>query len=168
MRALRFVLALLVVAAAILLIVRGILPRIECNRDKGRMNRDVRRAARTGDENERTSRAAANVIACRRCLEIYPEDFQLHMLLAASLRILGDPDAALASYERALAITERPEIYAQMGEIEIERGNVEAARKLLTKAAMFNTSFLEVVDEPMRSEIAGEVLMRHEHLRTAR
>jgi hypothetical protein len=168
MRVLRSLLAVLVTIAAIALIVRGILPRIECNREKGRINREVRRFGGSGDENARTAQASTNVAACRRCLMIYPEDFQLHMLMAANLRILGSDDEALQSYERARAIAERPEIYSQMAEIEIERGNLETARRLLVSAAMFNVMFVDTVDEPMRGEILAEVLARHDRLRAAR
>lgn len=168
MRAIRFFLALLVTTAAIALIVRGILPRIECNREKGRINREVRRFARSGDEQVRLSQARNNVLVCRRCLAVYPEDFQLHMLMAANLNILGNTEEALQSYERAVAIAERPEIYAQMAEIEIEHGNIEAARQLLVKTALFNVIYLDIVDEPLRSEIKAEVLARHARLRAAR
>jgi tetratricopeptide (TPR) repeat protein len=165
MRVLRGLLAGLLTIAAMALIVRGILPRIDCNREKGRINREVRRFERTGDENARTAKARNNVAACRRCLTVYPEDSHLHMLLAANQRILGNHEEALQSYERARAIAERPEIYAQMAEIEIERGNLETARRLLVKAATFHLRFAETVDEPLRGEIQAEVLARHERLR---
>lgn len=168
MRVLRSLLAGVVMIAAIALIVRGILPRIECNREKGRINREVRRFGRSGDENARTAQASNNVVSCRRCLTIYPEDFQLHMLMAANLRILGNDEEALQSYARAQAIAARPEINAQMAEIEIERGNLDTARKLLLRAAMFDVRFVETVDEPLRGEILAEVLARHERLRAAR
>jgi tetratricopeptide (TPR) repeat protein len=168
MRVLRSLLAVVVTIAAIALIVRGILPRIECNREKGRINRQVRQFGRSGDENTRTAQASNNVAACRRCLAIYPEDFQLHMLVAANLRVLGNDEEALQSYEQARAIAERPEIYAQMAEIEIERGNLDAARRLLVSAATFNVMFVETVDEPLRGEIRAEVLARQDRLRAAR
>ena len=129
------------------------------------MNREVRRFARLGDEEARREQARNNIVSCRHCLTIYPEDFQLHLLMGANLRILGNSEEALQSYERALAIAERPEIYAQMAEIEIERGNPDAARKLLRKAAMFDFSYAEVVDQPLRGEIEAEVLARQEQLR---
>src|SRR5690349_22499907 len=168
MRALRTVLALFVSLATLALIAQGVMPRISCNRAKGRINRDVRRSERIGDENVRMSQARANVIDCRRCLEIYPEDFQLHMLLGANLHILGDSDEALQSFRRALAIAERPEMYSQMAEIEIARGNITAARALMLKAATFSTRFLENVDEPMRSDVATEVMARQKRLLAAR
>lgn len=168
MRALRAFLALSVAVAAIALIVRGVVPRIECNREKGRVNREVRRFDRLGDEQNRMEQARNNIIVCRRCLNVYPEDFQLQLLMGANLRILGNYDEALQSYERALAIAERPEIYAQMAEIEIERGHPDAARGLLRKAAMFDLRYTAIVDQPLRGEIEAEVLARHERLRARR
>ncbi|HEV7764273.1 MAG TPA: hypothetical protein VGQ76_04665 [Thermoanaerobaculia bacterium] len=167
MKTLRTLLALLIVIAAIALIVERILPRIQCNRDKGRINRNVRRFSRTGDENERLTKARSNLEACRRCLALYPEDFQLHMLTAANLRILGSPDDALRSFENALAIAERPETYAQMAEIEAERGNAESARRYMLKVATFSLTYADYVDEPMRGEIQAEVLAHYERLRAA-
>ncbi|MDP9192366.1 MAG: hypothetical protein M3P06_11765 [Acidobacteriota bacterium] len=168
MRALRSVLALLVVIAAIALIVRGVVPRIECNREKGRINREVRRFARTGDEQVRRTQAGNNIASCRRCLAIYPEDFHLHMLMGANLHILGSSVEALKSYERARAIAERPEIYAQMAEIEVERGNLDTARNLLRTAAMFDLRYAGVLDQPIRGEVEAEVLARHKRLGSAR
>ncbi len=168
MRALRSFLAVLVITATIALIVRGIIPRIECGQEKGRINREVRQFARTGDEHFRTTQARHNLHSCRRCLAIYPEDFQMHMLMGANLRILGNHEDALQSYERALTIAERPEIYAQMAEIEVERGHLDAARRLLLKAATFSLVYVDVVDQPLRGEIQAEVLARHERLRAAR
>jgi tetratricopeptide (TPR) repeat protein len=167
-RALRSILALLVVAAALALIARGVLPRIGCNLEKGRINREVRSFDRSGDEQTRMAQARVNIAACRRCLDIYPEDFQLHMLMGANLRILDYSEEALQSYRRALEIAQRPEIYAQMAEIEIERGNPDAARALLRTAALFDIRFVEMVDEPMRGEVRAEVLARHRRLQETR
>jgi tetratricopeptide (TPR) repeat protein len=167
MRALRSFLALLVLIATIALIVRGVLPRIACNREKGRINREVRRFARIGDETRR-AQAGNNIAACRRCLNIYPEDFQLHLLMGANLHVLGSSVEALKSYDRARALAERPEIYAQMAEIQLELGNVDTARDLLRRAAMFDLRYAEVFDQPMRGEIEAEVLARHERLRALR
>jgi tetratricopeptide (TPR) repeat protein len=160
-------LALLVVIAAATLIARGILPRIECNREKGRINREVRRFARSGDEQTRLAQARSNIASCRRCIAIYPEDFQLHLLLGANLRVLDYPAEALESYKHALTIAERPEIYAQMAEIELERGNPDAARDLMRKAATFDILYTQLIDQPMRGEIEAEVLARQERLLAA-
>ncbi len=167
MRALRTLLALLVILASLALIVRGVIPRIECNREKGPMNRQVRRFARSGDE-QRMEQARNNIAICRRCLALYPEDFQFHLLMGANLRILGNYDEALQSFERALVIAERPEVYAQMAEIEIERGRPDTARQYLRNAAMFDLRYAAVVDQPLRGEIEAEVLARHERLRTGK
>jgi tetratricopeptide (TPR) repeat protein len=165
MRALRAFLALSVAVAAMALIVRGVVPRIECNREKGRMNREVRRFTRSGGEEMGAEQAHRNVVSCRRCLAIYPEDFQLQLLMGANQRILGNFEEALQSYERALATAERPEVYAQMAEIELERGRPDAARTLLRKAVLFDVRYAQVVDQPLRGEIEAEVLARQERLR---
>ena len=165
MRALRAFLALSVAVAAMVLIVRGVVPRIECNREKGRMNREVRRFTRSGGEEMGAEQAHRNVLSCRRCLTIYPEDFQLQLLMGANQRILGNFEEALQSYERALATAERPEVYAQMAEIELERGRPDAARALLRKAVLFDVRYAQVVDQPLRGEIEAEVLARQERLR---
>lgn len=165
MKALRALLALLLVAAVIAAIVTTMVPRIQCNLAKGRINREVRRIARSGDEYERRTLARRNVEVCRRFLAIFPEDHQLHMLLGANLRILGSLDEAVRSFQRALALTERPEIYAQIGELEIERGNIEAGRAAVTKAATFHMVYLGTVDEPLRSEINNAVMARYDRLR---
>jgi tetratricopeptide (TPR) repeat protein len=166
-KALRVVLALLVLVAVAAAIVERIAPRVACNREKGRMNREVRRFGDMGDEYVRVTRARNNVRVCQQCLALYPEDYQLHMLLAANLRVLGNTDEALRSYARALAMTERPEIYAQIGEIEVARGNVAAARAALLRAGLFNVMWLETVEEPLRGELFREVMARHERLRQA-
>lgn len=168
MRALRALLALSVTVAAVVLIVRGVVPRIECNREKGRMNREMRLSSRSGGEPIRVEQANRNVLSCRRCLTIYPEDFQLQLLMGANLRILGNLEEALLSCERALATAERPEVYAQMAEIELERGRPDAARTLLRKAAMFDVRYARTVDQPLRGEIEAEVLARQERLRAGR
>ena len=129
------------------------------------MNREVRRSARPGGEAIGAEQAHRNILSCRRCLTIYPEDFQLQLLEGANLRILGNFEEALHSCERALATAERPEIYGQMAEIELERGRPDAARTLLRKAAMFDIRYARLVDQPLRGEIEAEVLARHERLR---
>jgi tetratricopeptide (TPR) repeat protein len=164
MKAFRALLALLLVAALMAVIAKAMVPRLQCNLAKGRMNREVRRFSGSGDEYERITQARANVEVCRHFLTIFPEDHQLHMLLAANLRILGNLDEAVESFQHALALTQRPEIYAQIGELEIERGNIEAARAALTKAATFHMFYVEAVDEPLRSEIYRAVMARYERL----
>jgi tetratricopeptide (TPR) repeat protein len=166
-KALRVLLALLVVVAVAAAIVVRIVPRVECNREKGRMNREVRRFGDIGDEYVRVTRARNNVRVCQRCLALYPEDYQLHMLLGANLRVLGNAEEALQSYQRALALTERPEIYAQIGELEVERGNVAAGHAALLRAGLFHVMWLESVEEPMRGELFREVMARHDRLRQA-
>jgi len=167
-KAIRATLAMLMAVAILATIVRGILPRIECNLEKGRINREVRVLERSGDQYFRSERAKKNILSCTRCLSIYPDDFQMYMLLGVNQRILGNYDDALESLRTALALAERPEIYMQMGEIEIARGNPAAARPLLLQAATFSVLTLDGIDEPMKSELKAEVAARRQRLLAAR
>jgi tetratricopeptide (TPR) repeat protein len=164
MKALRALVALLLLGAAGFAIAKGMVPRLECNLAKGRINRDVRRFARTGNEYERVERARRNVDECRRWIEIFPGDHQLYMLLGANLRVLGNLDGAVESFRQALALVQRPEIYSQIGELEIERGNIDAGRAAVLKAATFHMLYVEIVDEPLRSEIYNAVMERYQRL----
>jgi tetratricopeptide (TPR) repeat protein len=167
MKAVRILLALLLAAAAAAVIVRIAIPRLECNLAKGRINREVRRMARSGNEYDRIVKARANVITCRTCIAQFPQDHHFYMLLGANLRVLGDRDEAVRSFQQALALIERPEIYAQIAELEVERGNVEAARKALMTASTFQIFYIDYVSEPMRSQVQNEVMARYNRLRAS-
>ena len=167
MRVIRFALALLLAAVSTAVVLRVAVPRWECNREKGRINREVRRMWRTGDEYERIRRARANVAACRACLTQFPQDHQMHMLLASNLRILGERDEALRTLQHAISLVERPDMWAQIGELEIERGQIDAGRAALMTAASFDIYFIDWVSEPMRHELENAVMERYNRLRAS-
>jgi len=167
MKAIRFLLALMIAAAATAVVVRVAIPRLECNLAKGRINRDVRRLSRTGNEYERIALARANAATCRKCIALFPQDHHWYMLLGTNLRVLGDSEAALQSFRHALTLIERPEIYAQIAELEIERGNIEAGRTALMRASIFQIFYIDYVSEPMRSEIQNAVMARYDKLRAS-
>lgn len=168
MKPLRFLLAMLLAAAAVAVIANVMVPRLRCNRVKGEVNTSVRRLHRIGNDYERIARARRNLQRCEQCLTIFPDDHQLHILRGANLRVIGSYDEALRALERSLELTERPETYAQIGEIEMERGNVEAARTALLKAATFNIRYVMMVDQPMRDELYTAVYERIDRLREGR
>jgi tetratricopeptide (TPR) repeat protein len=166
MKAVRWLLALLLVAATIAVIERRVLPRLQCNRDKARIQAEAKEFENTGDEYLRTTRARRNIEACRRCVERVPADYEMWFLLGVNQRVLQLHDEALRSFRQALALNERPETYAEIALLELERGNVDEARALLVKAAMFNMMFSEYVSNPLRREIYVEVLRKQKQLQT--
>lgn len=168
MKLLRAALALLLLAASGMVISRVMAPRVRCNLAKGDINRKVRRFHRIADEYQRANMARRNLAQCDECLEIFPSDFQLHLLRGANLRILGRYDESVRAFEQALAATERAETYAQLAEVEIERGNVEAGRRALLRAATFDISHVEMVDDPLKTEIYTAVYERRERLLAAK
>jgi len=165
MKVIRILLALLLLAAAAALVARVAIPRLQCNLAKGRINRDVRRMGRTGNEYDRIARARANIATCRACIEQFPQDPHWFMLLGANQRVLGERDEAIQSFQHALTLIERPEIYAQIAELEIERGNIEEGRTALMTASVFQIFYIDYVSEPMRSEIQNAVMARYDKLR---
>jgi len=165
MRALRSFIAVSLVAATLVAIAFRFLPRIQCNLEKGRINADIRDLLRFGVGDLRIARATRNAEACRRCTELYPQDYEMLILLGMNERALGHPEESLRAYRRALALNERPEIYGHMAVVELQQGNVAAAREHLLRAATFSVVFTALVDEPLRSEVYTAAMERHEQLR---
>lgn len=166
MKAVRWLLALLLIAASIAVIERRVLPRLQCNRDKARIQAEAKEFENTGDEYLRTTRARRNIEACRRCVERVPAEYEMWFLLGVNQRVLQQHDEALRSFRQALALNERPETYAEIAVLELERGNVAEARALLVKASMFNMTFSEYVSDPLRREIYAEVTRKQQQLQT--
>jgi tetratricopeptide (TPR) repeat protein len=168
MTALRWLLALLVVAASVAAIARLVVPRIACNREKGRIQADAIAFGNMGDDYERTVRARRNVEVCRRCLDRIPSDYEMWFLLAVNQRVLQQRDEALQSFRQALSLNERPETYAEIAVLELERGNVDLARELLVRATRFNLTFSEYVSPPFSHEIYAEAMAKQKELQQRR
>lgn len=164
MKTVKAFVALLLAAASTAPIARVAIPRLECNLAKGRINRELRRMASTGDEFQRAAAARRNVAICRRCMANFPQDHHWPFLLGGNLRILNERDDAMRSFERSLALAERPETYAQIAEVQIELGNIEAARAALLQAVTFQLAYAESVDVPLRTEVENAVYERYERL----
>jgi tetratricopeptide (TPR) repeat protein len=164
MKWLRACAALLVIgacaAAAWLLVV----PRFGCNRDKAIVNEATVRLARGQADDARTAEALQLAAICRRCVERFPNDYELHLLLGSNEQFYGDFDGAEQSFRRSLALSERPETYAYLAVLLLERGRPDEARQILYRAALFNLSFVELVSDPLRTEIAQAVTARHKRL----
>lgn len=168
MRALRAVVALLLVVASAGVAIRIVLPAIRCNEEKGRVNAAtmVRDRARNSYEQTRTAQRMA--AACIRCLESFPNDAEFRMLLASNQHVLGIHDEAERNYRRALELNDRAETYAFLALLQLDLGRVEEARQNLYHACLFDISLVELVSSPMREEIYETVMQRHEKLRGGR
>lgn len=164
MKAVRLLLALLIVAASLLVIAQTLVPRAQCNREKGRIQAEILEFANTGDDYVRIARARRNVEAGRRCIARVPADHEMWFLLGVNQRVLQRSDEALQSFRRALALNERPETYAEIALLELERGNVQLARELLVRAAMFNMTYSEYVSPDLGAEIYLEAERRQKAL----
>jgi hypothetical protein len=165
MRAIKALLALLLVATCALVAVRIVLPPYRCNEVKARANAAVivRDRARNSEEQIRRARRLAE--ECERCLRDLPNDAELMMLLAANQHVLGLTIEAEQNYHHALALNERAETYAFLALLQLDQGRIDEAKKNLTHACTFDISLVELVSSPMREEIYETVMQRHEKLR---
>jgi tetratricopeptide (TPR) repeat protein len=164
MKWLRTIVALCVIAASGGVALRLVIPRFRCNTEKAIADAATILVQEELSGYERTSKAREIAQTCRRCLELFPEDYEFLNLLAANEEVLGDHERAEKSYQRSIALNARPETYAYLGMVQLERGRVDEARKNLIYGALFNLSVVELISEPLRSEVAKAVLDRHQRL----
>ncbi|HKR62493.1 MAG TPA: hypothetical protein VJZ00_02075 [Thermoanaerobaculia bacterium] len=164
MKALRAFVALLAIASAAAAAWKLVLPRYDCNHQKAIVNSWTVRLDRETDETVRIEKAREMIEICRRCLEQFPDDYELYLLLGSNETFLREYDDAEQSFRRSLALSERPETYAYLALAQLEEGKADEARKNLYRAALFNLSVVELVSEPMRSELAQAVTDRHRRL----
>ena len=164
MKAIKALLSLLVCAASIAFVTRMVLPKLECNRAKGIVNRSLARLWDSGREFERIDVARRNVEMCRKCIARYPQDHHWYYLLGLNLDILDDREEAIRNLEYSLTLADRPEVYGRLAVMQVEAGNVEAARAALLKASTFQIGYADLVAPPMRIEVQHEVLERYTRL----
>jgi tetratricopeptide (TPR) repeat protein len=141
-----------------------VLPRLRCNRDKAIVNSWTVRLFGQGVDSKATVKARELVEMCRRCLELFPNDYEFELLLGSNESFLGDYERAEQTYLRSLALNERPETYAYLALTQLDMGKVEEARKNLYTGALFNLSVIELVSDPLQTEIAKDVYDRHKRL----
>jgi tetratricopeptide (TPR) repeat protein len=165
MRALKVVVALLLVMVSATVAFRVVLPTIRCNAEKARVNTAMMIRDRARSSYDQTRRARRNAAACLRCLESFPNDAEFRMLLAANQHVIGIHDEAERNYRRALELNDRAETYAFLALLQLDLGRVEEARQNLYHACIFDISLVELVSSPMREEIYEAVMQRHEKLR---
>jgi tetratricopeptide (TPR) repeat protein len=164
MRWLRSFVALGLIAACAAVATRVVFPRYACNRDKALVNARTAQLVQSSGDAERNAGARTLAAMCSRCLERFPNDYEFHLLLASNLEMLGDRDAAEASYLKSLELSERPETYAYLALCELQHGKIEEARKHLLRGALFNLTIVELVSEPLRTETVEAVLEHHRDL----
>lgn len=164
MKWVRPIVALFVIAASGGAALRLVIPRYRCNADKAIANASTILVQEELAGYERMAKAREVAEICRRCLERVPNDYEFLNLLASNEEVLGDHEHAEKSYQRSISLNARPESYAYLGLIQLERGRVDEARRNLYYGALFNLSVVELISEPLRSEVAKAVLDRHKKL----
>lgn len=161
MRWVRRFAAILLVAVSALATWKLVLPRHSCNQSKTIVNSAIIRLGREPADFQRTSEARELVRRCLRCLEVLPNDYEFHLLLGSAQGLLGDFAGAERSYRHSLELNERPETYAYLALIQLEQGKTDGARQNLYHAALFNLGVVELVTDPLRTEVYRAVVARH-------
>ena len=165
MRALRAALAGIVVAAALLGVVRTQWSRFACNREKRAAEGLLDRLQTIASDFQRQDAARGAAARMERCVAETPGDWQVHFLLA-TLQAAGDRrEAALHSYRNSLAVEERPETYHAISLIHFENGQMDEALANAEKAAIFSAAFADQYAEPLRHALYEKLEQRRNRLR---
>jgi tetratricopeptide (TPR) repeat protein len=164
MKWLRTLAAVLVVVASAAAAWHLVIPRLRCNRDKAIVNTWTIRLNRQGVDSQSVMKARELAEMCRRCLELFPNDYEFELLLGSNESFVGDHERAEQTFLRSLALNERPETYAYLALTQLDEGKVDEARKNLYLGALFNLTVVELISDPLQSEIAQAVTERHKRL----
>jgi hypothetical protein len=86
---------------------------------------------------------------------------------AAAQRVVGNTEAAIAMYDRALTVDRRPEIYLQRGLAQLEaRQRPRAIPDLITANLFYPNSFNDIPDAEAYHAVATLVAHREERIRS--
>jgi tetratricopeptide (TPR) repeat protein len=115
---------------------------------------------RSDADRQRIARAVQTNL--RRCACSSPElDMRTYFALAEASAAMGDYRAAIADYERALAIDRRPELYFALGMAYLNALDRLAALHNLARACAFDPARLAAIPYPeIREETARRVADR--------
>ena len=163
-RIIRLMTALALATVTAAAIWRLVIPRYRCSRDKQTVVIALERLDARGTGYTATVEARLLTDLCRRCLERFPNDHEMHLLLGSAQLLMGDRSGAATSYRRSIALNERPETYAYLAVTQLQNGQSDAARENLYYAAAFNVSVVLLVADPLRSDVERAVFTRHENL----
>lgn len=167
MKALRIVIAVLVVTMSAVYGARVVYPRVPCNLAKEQISAELT-AIRDDPEYRRIPAARELARECRTCLEKYPNDYHLQFLMGMVERQLGQAENAQESLTRAIELNARPEFYTNLGVVQLENGEAEEARRNILTAGLFSLRRIESVSEPLHGEVIAAVQNRYAQLRAKR
>lgn len=164
MRAFKILISVALLATCAVTAYRIPYSRLRCEREKKAIEALIRRSESMSIFTR--SATLRQVIArCDRCLALDRADFDFYILRGGAEAFLGQTDRALRTYRLALSLNERPEIYANIGLINLEEGRYAEGKDALITASVFNLTYCETVDVPLRGEIYAAVMERQDRLR---
>lgn len=159
MKAARFAVALLTIAAGAAAFYYFCLLPYRCNRIESLQRAATAAAYQSAPAPSARIAARQNVDALWPCRGATCRDVGIDMLLAANYHILGQEDEAIRCYRDALRLDQRPEIYFNLAVSELASGDRNAAREDLVRAALFNRWILaSIEDGVLRREVMTRLI----------
>src|SRR5689334_5023170 len=167
MRLIRIAVATALCVAVALAIVRNIVPRYACSAEKKRTEAWLETAQESASPDRRIAVARNAIPRLQRCIESDPSDYETLFLLGVARREAEQQEAALRTFEAALALNERPETYTNIALLQLEMGRGEEARRNFLHAVYFNLNMISYVDHAWRVEMEAAVHEREARLKRA-
>lgn len=153
MRPLRIALAVVIAIAAAWAIYAHCWLRQVCNVEENRLEYLTLKYYELADDPGVRIEARKSADRLRMWTAKFPENVNLHLILAAVYRMIDNQDAALAEYRTALRFDRRPEIYRSLGDVELATGKIEAARDTLFTACLLKSDAYSEFPEPYHTEL---------------
>lgn len=149
------------VTAAALLCVWGLVRLAyephRCNAEITLLTARTAAAENTASDYERLLRTRQHLQELELLHEMCPTEVRVPMLIGENQELSGRAEAALRSYQAALAVEQRPEIYVAIALQQIQTGHVDEAIESYVTAARFAP---RLVDNILSPEVRRRVVER--------
>ena len=165
MRIVRAAVAVAVLIAAGLAIVRGPWTVQRCNIEKRKAEGFLQSAAEIVSDFDRQRAASAAAERMERCIAVTPSDWQAHFLGGALHELAGRRQLAEQRYQSALALEQRPEIYIALSLLQLADGRAEEGLHNAEVATGFNLKFANEYEPDLRAQLWAKALARQERLK---
>ncbi len=163
MRAVRVVLAIAVVCAA-LFALRVPWRTQRCNVEKRSALAFLANAQSIASDFQRQATATRAAERMERCIAETPSDWQVHFLAGALYEVAGRTPLATARYQAALTLEERPEIYHAISVLQLVNGQADEGLRNAEKATTFSLEYADGYEPTLRAQLYAKALERRKRL----
>lgn len=168
MRIVRALLAVAVLIAAGMTLVRDPWTQGRCNIEKRNAEGFLMSADQIASDFDRQRGAAAAAARMERCVEQMPSDWQARFLAGGLHEVAGRTSMAEVRYREALALEERPEIYLALSLLQLANGEPVEGLRNAEKATVFNLKFANSYEPDLRAQLWAKAKARERRLKGAK